>query len=83
MALRQAGIEAADAEALAPDIAGRAGQAALVFARRRRIGPFGPAGDDRAARERQLAAMLRAGHAFDLSRRIVAARSEDELRELE
>jgi len=83
MALRHARVGAADAEALSPDIAARAGDAALVFARRKRIGPFGPPGDDKALRDRQLAAMLRAGHGFDLARRIVNARSEDELPELE
>lgn len=79
MALRQARVSEADAEDLAPAIAERAADAALAFARRKRIGPFGVVTDDRAVRDKQLAAMLRAGHAFDLSRRIVTARSEDEL----
>ena len=48
-------------------------EAALTFARRRRLGPFGPGAADRAARDRQLAAMMRAGHGFALSRRIVEA----------
>ena len=43
------------------------------LARRRRIGPFGEGEVDRAVREKQLAAMLRAGHAMELSRRIVSA----------
>ena len=87
MALRQARVTQGDADDLAPAIAGRAADAALTFARRKRIGPFGPgttdAGPDRAIRDKQLAAMLRAGHGFELSRRIVAARSEEELDELE
>lgn len=45
-------------------------RAALEFARRRRLGPFGAAAD-RAAREKQLAAMLRAGHRMDLARAVV------------
>lgn len=47
-------------------------QAALVYARRRRLGPFGPAAD-RPAREKQLAALLRAGHRPDLARAVLAA----------
>ncbi len=71
-AFRQAGIEDADAQAVAPAIAESAGEAALAFARRRRIGPWAREVADRATAERQIAAMLRAGHRFDLARRIVA-----------
>ena len=77
-ALRQAHV-ADVAEDLAPDIAARALAAALTFARRRRVGPFGPEVADRAIRDRQLAAMLRAGHPLDLSRRILAARDLSDL----
>jgi regulatory protein len=83
VALRQAKVEEADADDLAPAIQARAGDAALTFARRKRIGPFGPPSQDRAIRDRQLAAMLRAGHNFTVSRRIVMAASEDEIGELE
>jgi regulatory protein len=73
---RAAGIGEDDAAELAPAIADRAMATALAFARRRRIGPYGdPAGElplDRAVRDKQLAAMMRAGHGFDLARRIVA-----------
>ena len=69
---RAAGIEEEDAAELAPAIAERSADTALAFARRRRIGPFGDGNSDRAVREKQLAAMLRAGHCFDLARRIVA-----------
>jgi regulatory protein len=48
-------------------------RAALAFAQRRRLGPFGPAAPDRATREKQLAAMLRAGHRMDLARTMVHA----------
>lgn len=71
-ALRQAGVDEADREEIAPDIADGAVDAALSFARRRRIGPWGNGDTDRAVREKQVAAMLRAGHGFDLSRRIIA-----------
>lgn len=83
MALRQAHIDEADSEGLAPAIRERAGEAALIFARRKRIGPFGPPTEDRGTRDKQLSAMLRAGHAFALAQRIVTAQSEDELGELD
>lgn len=51
-------------------------RAALVMARKRGFGPFGPQEPDRAHREKQIAAMLRAGHALDSARRLVDAASE-------
>lgn len=47
--------------------------AALAFARRRRLGPFGPPAEEPRLRQRQMAAMLRAGHTLDLSRKILEA----------
>ena len=82
MALRHAGVEEADSDELIPAIREQAVAAALVFARRKRIGPYGVPDRDRAVRDRQLAAMLRAGHALDVSRRIVAATDEEALRDL-
>ena len=78
VAFRQAGIDETDAQGLAPAIAESAGAAALAFARRRRIGPWARAMPDRAGAERQIAAMLRAGHRFDVARRIVALAPGDE-----
>ena len=52
--------------------------AALAFARRRRLGPFGTEPPDPKAREKQLAALVRAGHDFDAARAMVDAASEDE-----
>lgn len=77
--LRQAGIDEADKAAVAPSVAGRTMDAALAFARRRRIGPYGTGDGDRAVREKQLAAMLRAGHGFDVARRIVAMAPGEEV----
>jgi len=71
-ALTQAGVGEADRAEVAPAVAAQAVEAALRFARRRRIGPWATAQPDRAGTERQLAQMLRAGHPIDLSRRIVA-----------
>jgi regulatory protein len=49
--------------------------AALALARKRRFGPFGDKAGDRAAREKQLSAMLRAGHPLDSARILVNAAS--------
>jgi len=70
-AFHAAGIAADDAEAVAPEIAAGAVEAALALARRKRIGPFANAAPDRELREKQLAQMLRGGHGFALARRIV------------
>ena len=51
-------------------------RAALALARKRRFGPFGAAPPDRPQREKQLAAMLRAGHPLDSAREMVDAASE-------
>jgi len=70
-ALRHAGIEDADLNAVAPAVEADAEASALAFARRKRIGPFARESAEKPQQEKQLAAMLRAGHGFDLSRRIV------------
>ncbi|WP_368077257.1 regulatory protein RecX [Sphingomonas faeni] len=76
-AFREAGIDEGDAESVAPAIADRAVESALAFARRKRIGPYGNGEGDRKLHEKQLAAMMRAGHRFDLARKIVAAPPSD------
>ncbi len=48
-------------------------RAALALAVKRRFGPFGAELPDRANREKQLAAMLRAGHPLDLARALLGA----------
>lgn len=48
------------------------------FARRRRLGPYGPPVADPRGCARQMAAMLRAGHAPDIARRILGAPAGDE-----
>ena len=47
-------------------------EAALRFARRRRLGPFAHDRTERDERERAIAAMIRAGHSFGLAKAIVA-----------
>lgn len=69
-ALRHAGVEAEDVAAVAPQIDARTIQTAIDFARRRRIGPFAPEPADRDRIAKQVAAMVRAGHAPALAWRI-------------
>ena len=47
----------------------------MAMARKRRFGPFGPPTADRALREKQLSAMLRAGHPLDSARNLLNASS--------
>ncbi len=82
-ALRFAGVEEADAEALAPEIDDRRVETALAFARRKRIGPFAAEEADRPKREKQIGAMVRAGHDFSLSRRIAEMKPDDDISLLE
>ena len=76
-ALGQAGIAPELRESVAAS-EHEARAAALQFARKRRLGPFSAQPADRALREKQLAAMLRAGHGFDTARAVLGAASEDE-----
>jgi regulatory protein len=70
-ALRQAGVGEADG-APAKDAASAGAVAAAVrYAQRRRIGPFALAAPGPKGRDRALSAMIRAGHGFDLARRLV------------
>ncbi len=75
-ALGAAGIDVETRAALAPEDAA-ARDAALTLARKRRFGPFDPqiASADRARRQKQLAAMMRAGHPLDLARGVLGAPS--------
>ena len=77
-AFREAGIDEGDADSVAPAIADRAVESALAFARRKRIGPYGSGEGDRKLHDKQLGAMLRAGHRFDLARKIVATPPSDD-----
>ncbi len=52
-------------------------RAALALAIKRRIGPFGDKAGDRPGREKQIGAMLRAGHPLDSARELVNAISTE------
>lgn len=75
-ALHAAGI---DEEVRDEVRAGEAAQrrAALAMAQKRGFGPFGRNELDRALREKQIAAMLRAGHRLDSARELVNASSQE------
>ncbi len=68
LALRAAGVDDADTAAARAETDPQALDAALRFAERRRLGPFARAPADRPARDKALAAMLRAGHPLELAR---------------
>lgn len=76
-ALAEAGIAEELRDEVAPGEAA-AREAALTYARRRRFGPFGAAPPEAPAREKQLAAMMRAGHGFEAARALVDAASTAE-----
>lgn len=85
-ALRGAGLEEALREDLRPE-EHQARTAIVALARKRRFGPFAQqraaaSGEDaQKIREKRLAAMLRAGHAFDHARKVMDAHSVEELEE--
>jgi len=56
-------------------------RAAVALARRRRLGPYRPAEDRKEHRLRDLAAMARAGFAYDVARKVVDAVTPDALDE--
>lgn len=75
-ALHAAGIDEALRKEFRPNEAEQR-RAALAMAERRGFGPFGAQFPDRERREKQLAAMVRAGHAFDTARQLVDAQTID------
>jgi regulatory protein len=77
-ALRGAGVDEKDSEAARAHSEDRAVSAALRFAERRRIGPFAASQAGRPALEKAIAAMVRAGHGFDLARAIATLAPDPE-----
>jgi len=75
-ALAAAGID----QHLREDLAASEGDqraAAQALARKRRFGPFAPEKPDRAKREKQIAAMVRAGHQMDHALYVIDAQSAE------
>jgi regulatory protein len=78
MKLAAKGVDA-DTVAAALDATGGADdrsdlEAAVAYARRRRLGPFGPAAARKDRRMRDLAALARAGFSFNTARKVVDAK---------
>lgn len=71
-ALRHAGVAMDDSDAVVDTLDEGAEASAMAFARRKRIGPFAAEPVERDRREKHVAAMVRAGHAPALARRIAA-----------
>ncbi|HET8611608.1 MAG TPA: RecX family transcriptional regulator [Sphingomonas sp.] len=76
-ALDALGIEPPDARAARAQAREAAWETALRFAERRRIGPFASDRPDPAAHRRAFAAMVRAGHAIDDIKQILACSPGD------
>jgi regulatory protein len=72
-ALHAAGVGEDDAAGARDSASAQATEAALRFARRKRIGPWAAERGDQAARQKALAAMVRAGHSFTISKVLVDA----------
>jgi len=70
----EAGLAVADEDAGDPDL-----EAAVTFARRRRLGPFRPAEDRPGTGEKDLGILARAGFRYDVARRIIAATTPQDL----
>jgi regulatory protein len=68
--LRLAGIDEEDSAAARDHADKEAVDAAVRYARRKKIGPFASEPADRVAREKAIGAMVRAGHDVDLARSI-------------
>lgn len=73
------GIEDGDSTVARETMTEGAFDAALNFARRKRIGPFASEPAPPETRQKQLAAFLRAGHGFELARRFVNAEPGDDV----
>ena len=77
--LRHAGVDEEDSAEATAHAEDEAVEAALKFARRRRIGPFASETPDPSLRQKWIGAMVRAGHGFDISMAISAMSSGQNL----
>lgn len=68
----QAALDECDRDASEPEY-----EAALNFARRRRLGPFAPAAERGPKRQKHIAAMARAGFNLDVVRRVIGHAGDD------
>lgn len=79
--LRLAGIDPADGAEATALAEAEAVDAAVRFAKRRRIGPFANFAADLPQREKWIAAMIRAGHGFPVARALAAMAPGSEIDE--
>ncbi|WP_421983100.1 regulatory protein RecX [Roseibium sp.] len=75
--LAQKGVDRDTIRSVLDDGAGTEEEAAGAYARRRRLGPFRNAADRAARREKDLAAMCRAGFSFDIAVRVIESAKDD------
>lgn len=68
-------------EALTAEDLGDDWQAAVIFARKKRLGPYTTRGDRTVLRDKQMQSLARAGFSLSIARRVVDARDEAELEE--
>jgi regulatory protein len=81
LSLAQKGVAPATVEAALDDLSERVEgdtelQAAIALTRRRRLGVYRPAATRAEYRDRDLAALARAGFSYDIARRVVEAENE-------
>lgn len=76
-ALRAAGVEEADAAQAREQTREGALAAALRFAKRKRLGPYARAAADRETAQKAFAAMVRAGHPFEIVQQVLNASADD------
>lgn len=76
-ALRHAGIDAEQAKAVTEMDSDSAQEAAMTFAKRKRLGPFGSPLADAKARSRAFSAFVRAGHSYEFARKILNIEPDD------
>lgn len=76
-ALRNFGIEARLIDEASEIDTESAMSAGMIFARRKRIGPYANAAESPETRRKSFAAMMRAGHSPDIARRILSLTAND------
>lgn len=78
-AMRVAGIDESDSEAARDYADAEAVTAALRFAEKKRFGPYADQVADPKERQKSIASMVRAGHGFELARKIVGMRPGEDV----
>ncbi|WP_420332417.1 regulatory protein RecX [Roseibium sp.] len=76
--LAHKGVDRETIQSVLDDVSVSEEDAAGVYARRRRLGPFRNDADRQARRERDLAAMCRAGFSFDIAVRVIDAADDND-----